>query len=62
MRADVILYYLRRKPCHGGARAGEQVHHPIASSLTLESSFDCLDLATNAPHPCQQLLFFTNRV
>jgi hypothetical protein len=62
MRTDVILYYFRRKPRHSGPGAGQKVHHLITSSLTLESSFDRLNLATNAPHPRQELSFFTNRV
>ena len=56
----MILHDYRGQPCHGGARAREQVHDLLTASLAFQSSLDSLDLAANAPHSRQKLVLFTN--
>ena len=60
MRPHVILDHLGHQTGHGAARAGDQMHDLFAAGLAVERALDGLDLAPDAAHARQQLVFFAD--
>src|SRR5208337_743483 len=62
MRPNVILDDFGHQTGHCAARTGDQVHHLFATRLAVELALNCFDLAPDAAHPRQQLVFLANRM
>src|SRR5215469_11160963 len=62
MSADVILDDLSQKAVDGPTAPRNELHNLRAARLTLESSFDRVNLSTDATHPVEQLLLLADRV
>ena len=60
MCVDVIFHDLGHEAGHGSAHPGNEMQDLLASSFTVERTFDGFNLATNATHPCQQFMFFAD--
>src|SRR5665213_146475 len=57
MCAHMILNHLGHETGHGAARAGDEMHHLVTSRFSVEGALDSLDLALDAAHARQQLIF-----
>jgi hypothetical protein len=57
MRPHMIL-----RPRPSDRRAGDEMHYLFAARLAVEGALNGLDLAPDAPHASQQLVFFANRM
>ena len=60
MRPHVVLYDLGHQTGHRSSRAGDEMHHLFAARLAVEGALNCFDLAPDAAHASQQLVFFAN--
>jgi hypothetical protein len=62
MGADVVFDHLRHQARDRPANASDQVHNALAASFGFKPALDGIDLAADATHARQQLLFFANSV
>ena len=60
MRPHVVLYDLGHQTGHRSSRAGDEMHHLFAARLAVEGALNCFDLAPDAAHASQQIVFFAN--